>query len=206
MKLEIIPAGIYDANCYLVYSEEDKKGIVIDPGGDSDLIINKIDGLGLDIEYILLTHGHGDHIGGVKGIKEHTNAKVGIHKEDEQLLLDVDGILPGQIKVDKQVDKVDLYLNDGDEINFGDLTAKVIHTPGHTLGGVAIHVDDSLFTGDTLFAGSIGRTDFPGGSFENIISSIKEKLLIYPDETIVYPGHGPASTILREKQINPFLK
>lgn len=206
MKIETIPAGIYDANCYLVYSEKDKKGIVIDPGGHGDRIIGQIESLGLDIKYIILTHGHGDHVGGVKDIKEHTNAKIGIHKDDESLLIHGDSSLPTQVPEDSAVNKVDIFLNDGDLIKFGELTAKIIHTPGHTPGGISINVEDRLFTGDTLFAGSIGRTDFPGGSFESIISSIKDNLLIYPDETIVYPGHGPSSTIVREKKSNPFVK
>lgn len=206
MKVVRIPAGIYAANCYLVYSEKDREAIIIDPGGDADDIIAQIKSLELDIKYIILTHGHGDHIGGVKDIKEYIDVPVAIHKDDEYLLKDGDRNLSSHMAIGTIEELADILLDEGDEIHFGDLVAKIIHTPGHTLGGISINIEDGLFTGDTLFAGSIGRTDFPGGSFESIISSIKDKLFVYPDDTIVYPGHGPLSTIKGEKSSNPFLR
>lgn len=206
MKVVRIPAGIYAANCYLVYSENNKEAIVIDPGGDVDDIIAQIESLNLNIKYILLTHGHGDHIAGIHGLKQYVNVPVAVHKDDEYLLKSGKDNLSSMMAMGTIELSPDILLNEGDKISFGDLKAEIIHTPGHTPGGISIKIEDSLFTGDTLFAGSIGRTDFPGSSFESIISSIKDKLLIYPEDTIVYPGHGPSSTIKREKASNPFLK
>ena len=206
MKVIRIPAGIYDANCYIVYSAKDKEGIVIDPGGDVDDIIAQIENLGLNIKYIILTHGHGDHIAGVKEVKEYTNAPVAIHKYDEQLLKNGRGNLSSIMAMGTIELTPDIILEDGDEICFDDLKAKIIHTPGHTPGGISIKIEDSIFTGDTLFAGSIGRTDFEGGSFDAIMDSIKNKIIIYPDDTKLYPGHGPSSTVKMEKLTNPFLR
>ena len=206
MKVVRIPAGIYAANCYLVYSEDNKEAIVIDPGGDEDDILTQIKNLGLDIKYIILTHGHGDHISGVNGIKDYTKAPLAIHKEDEYLLKDGRSNLSSMMAMGTVEITADILLNDGDKISFGGLTAEVIHTPGHTPGGISIKIGDSIFTGDTLFAGSIGRTDFPKSSFEAIMDSIKNRIIIYPDDTIVYPGHGPSSTIRNDKESNPFIK
>ena len=206
MKVVRIPAGIYAANCYLVYSEDNKEAIVIDPGGDEDDILTQIKNLGLDVKYIILTHGHGDHIAGVNGIKDYTKAPLAIHKEDEYLLKDGRSNLSSMMAMGTVEITADILLNDGDKISFGGLTAEVIHTPGHTPGGISIKIGDSIFTGDTLFAGSIGRTDFPKSSFEAIMDSIKNRIIIYPEDTIVYPGHGPSSTIKNEKESNPFIK
>ncbi|MCF6461360.1 MBL fold metallo-hydrolase [Clostridium sp. Cult3] len=206
MKVVRIPAGIYAANCYLVYSESNKEGIIIDPGGDADDIIAEIKNLGLDIKYIILTHGHGDHIAGVREIKEYTNAPVAIHKDDEHLLKNGKDNLSSIMAMGAVELTADILLDDEDEISFGNLNAKILHTPGHTPGGISIKIENSIFTGDTLFAGSIGRTDFEGGSFEDIINSIKNKILEYPEDTVVYPGHGPSSTIKTEKVTNPFLR
>ena len=206
MKVERIPAGIYAANCYLVYSEDTKDGIVIDPGGDVDDIMARINDIGLDIKYIVLTHGHGDHIAGVNDLKNFIDAPVAIHKKDEYMLRNGDKNLSSLMAMGTIEVSADILLEDGDEISFGDLIAKVIYTPGHTLGGISLKIGDSIFTGDTLFAGSIGRTDFAGGSYEDIISSIKNKILIYSDNTIIYPGHGPVTTIEREKATNPFVR
>ena len=206
MKVVTIPAGIYAANCYLVYSENTKKAIVIDPGGDVDDIMAKIEELNLDIEYIILTHGHGDHIGGVLELKSFIDVPIAIHKEDEYMLKNGNQNLSSQMVMGTIELNADILLEDGDEISFGDLTAKIIHTPGHTPGGISIKIGNSIFTGDTLFAGSIGRTDFPGGSYKEIISSIKNRIIIYPDETIIYPGHGPATNFKIEKANNPFLR
>lgn len=201
-----MPAGVYAANCYLVYEENNREAIIIDPGGDADDIIAKVEELGLDTKYIILTHGHGDHIAGVEAIKDRFNIPVAIHKKDKDILEDSDRNFSSTMAMGAVEVVADILLEEGDRIEFGGLIGKIIHTPGHTPGGITINIENCLFTGDTLFAGSIGRTDFPGGSFEDIINSIKDKLLIYPDETLVYPGHGVSSTIKGEKDNNPFLK
>ncbi|MBU5439645.1 MBL fold metallo-hydrolase [Tissierella sp. MSJ-40] len=206
MKILRIPAGIYAANCYIIYPEDKKEGIVLDPGGDVEDIIAAIDRNDLNIKYIILTHGHADHIGGVKGLKDKLGVPVMIHEKDRELLIDGDKNLSSVMAMGTVEIEPDVLLKDGDKIEFGGLAAEVIHTPGHTPGGICLKIGDNLFTGDTLFAGSIGRTDFLGGSYEEIIKSIKEKLVIYPDNTQVYPGHGPSSTIKNEKSSNPFLR
>ncbi len=208
MSLEVIriPAGIYAANCYLVFDEQSKEGIVIDPGGDVDDIMAKIEELKIKIKYIVLTHGHGDHIAGVEELKFHTNAPVAVHRDDEPLLKDGNKNLSSKMAMGTVEFNPDILLDEGDTIDFGSFKAEVIHTPGHTPGGISLKIEDSLFTGDTLFAGSIGRTDFEYSSFEDIMSSIRNKLLGFPDETKVYPGHGPSTTIKMEKQINPFIR
>ncbi|MBZ2173965.1 MBL fold metallo-hydrolase [Schnuerera sp. xch1] len=206
MNVVRIPAGVYAANCYLIYPENSTEGIVVDPGGDADDIIAKIKELKLNIKYIILTHGHGDHIAGVKEIKEYTNAPLAIHKDDEYLLKDGDANLSSTMVMGSIEISPDILLEDGDNITLGDLNAEVIHTPGHTPGGISLKIDDCLLTGDTLFAGSIGRTDFPKSSYDAIINSVKNRLMVFPDDTKVYPGHGPASTIKKEKETNPFVR
>ncbi|HLR34008.1 MAG TPA: MBL fold metallo-hydrolase [Tissierellales bacterium] len=206
MEIIKIPVGIYAANCYIVYCKDTKEGIVIDPGSQGAEIGDKIKDLGLSIKYIILTHGHWDHTDGILGLKEKIDVPVLIHKEDEPLLrAGKKGIYSKASSEGIEV-APDKYIEDGDKLKVGDMTIEIIHTPGHSPGGVSIKIGDRIFTGDTLFTGSIGRTDLYGGSYETLLSSIKEKLLIYPDNTIVYPGHGESSTIGREKVTNPFIK
>lgn len=194
MKIEILPVGAYAANCYIVYYEDTKEAIVIDPGEEGDRILRRIEELKLEVKYIFLTHGHIDHISGLPEVKEGINAPILMHEADRGLLSE------GNVNL-----SVDKFIQDGEKFKFGNDFIEIIHTPGHTQGGISIRIGDNLFTGDTLFAGSIGRTDFPGGSYEQIIKSIKEKLVPYPDNTIVYSGHGPSSTMGREKEHNPFI-
>lgn len=198
MIIKTIPAGMYAANCYLVMDEETKEGMVMDPGGDSHILINAIEVLEMKPKYILLTHGHIDHVGAVLDIKEHYNIPFYINKNDEDLIqkkTEIYGHLP----------KADGYIDDFSEFQFGRFKVKAITTAGHTPGGVCLLIENNVFTGDTLFKGSIGRTDFIGGNYNELIDNIKNKLLSLGDEVEVYPGHGPKSSIGYERIRNPFL-
>ena len=205
MIFELLTVGMYGANCYIVGSEQTNEAAIIDPGAEFNKIENKIKSLGLTPKIVILTHYHGDHIGAVEEFVEKYATKVYIHKEDAEALKDSAMNLSKTMFGKDMSIKADVELEDGDEIKLGELTFEIIHTPGHTKGGICIKVGNIMMTGDTLFNNSIGRTDFPGGSFEEIIASIKNKILKYDDETIIYPGHMSPSTIKREKQSNPFL-
>jgi glyoxylase-like metal-dependent hydrolase (beta-lactamase superfamily II) len=209
MILENVVVGIYQTNCYIIACQETGNGAVgavIDPGDQGDLIIQKIKDLGLNIKYIILTHGHLDHIGAVRELKEYTGADILIHEKDAEMLTDYSKNLSVYSENRVIQPKADRFLNDGDKIRVGNLTLTVIHTPGHTPGSISLKTDKYLFTGDTLFSGSIGRTDLPGGSYQQIIKSINEKLMLLNGDLLVLPGHGPETTLNREKVINPFLK
>lgn len=200
MIVKKMMAGIYGANCYIVMDEETKEAVVLDPGGDVDDIEKVLQSLGAKVKYIALTHGHFDHTTGVDGLQAITKAEVAIGKEDNEMILkDVQYYGPF-IEGGAHI-----ILNHGDSLNFGKHTMKVIHTPGHTPGGVCFSIENMLFSGDTLFKGSIGRSDLAGGDGEALIRNIKEKLVVLPKETIVYPGHGPSTTIGDEELYNPFL-
>jgi len=169
--------------------------MVIDPGDDPETILNTVEGLGLDIKLIVATHGHIDHVGGVNRIKDKTNAPFAMH-EAESIKGGVFGKSPD----------VDKPLKDGDVIEIGDLRFDVKHTPGHSPGGIVLIGHDVVFSGDTLFQFSIGRTDFPGGSYSQLMTGIFEHLMVLPDETVVYSGHGPQTTIGMERKANPFVR
>jgi len=196
--IKAIPAGIYDANCYIVMDEKTKDAVVLDPGGDGEMLERAIKDMGANVKSILLTHGHMDHVGGVEYLSDKLNVPFYISKIDEEYM-EKDNYVFGSIR------NANGYLEDGNELSFGSLNIKVIATPGHTKGGLCFLIEDKLFTGDTLFQGSIGRTDFIGGSFSEIINSIKTKLLPLGDEIEVYPGHGPKSSIGYEKGYNMYL-
>ncbi|MDU1936229.1 MAG: MBL fold metallo-hydrolase [Clostridium sp.] len=198
MIIKAIPAGIYDANCYIVMDEKTKDAVVLDPGGDGEMLERAIKDMGANVKSILLTHGHMDHVGGVEYLSDKLNVPFYISKIDEEYM-EKDNYVFGSIR------NANGYLEDGNDLSFGSLNIKVIATPGHTKGGLCFLIEDKLFTGDTLFQGSIGRTDFIGGSFPEIINSIKTKLLPLGDEIEVYPGHGPKSSIGYEKGYNMYL-
>jgi len=205
MIFEAMTVGSYYSNCYIVGSESSKEAAVIDPGADFNKIDNKINELGVIPKIIILTHAHGDHIGAVEELVEKYGVKVYIHEEDAKLLIDSNKNF-SKVLFGKNISiNPDVILKDGDEIQLGDLKFEIIHTPGHTKGGICIKVGNIMMTGDTLFNNSIGRTDFPGGSFEEIIDSIQEKIFKYDEDIIIYPGHNSPSTIKSEKLSNPFV-
>ncbi len=205
MKINSIVVSEFQTNCYVYWNEKTSRGIIIDPGDEADKIFKFISENNINIDYILLTHAHIDHISAVKNIKEITDAKTFLHKDDLTLYknLKKQGELYGMILDDPP--EIDKFIKDGDNIKFEDLTINVIHTPGHSPGSVCFKNEDILFSGDTLFNLGIGRTDLWGGSLTEINKSITEKLFSLDDEIIVYPGHGPKTDIGYEKMNNPFV-
>ena len=190
-------------NCYIVQDEETKEAIVIDPGGEVDKIIEMLDVIEANVKYIFLTHCHADHVGGVNELKRKKGGKILIHRFDADGLSN-DGISLGTyIGMEPIYLEADSRIDDNDLIHVGKLEFKVIHTPGHTKGGCCLYCkkENLLFSGDTLFRGTWGRTDLPTSSFEEIINSIVKKLMILPDETICYPGHRKSTKLLEEQPI-----
>lgn len=205
MIFEAMTVGSFLSNCYIVGTDTTRDAAIIDPGADFNRIVNKVVELNLNPKIILLTHAHGDHIGAVNELVDKYNTLVYIHKDDAEMLKDSDANFSKMI-IGKSISIApDKELNDGDIIKLGDLDLEIIHTPGHTKGGICIKVENIMMTGDTLFNKSIGRTDFPGGSFDEIINSIKDKIFKYDDDTVIYPGHNSPSTIKSEKLGNPFV-
>ncbi|MHB8171557.1 MAG: MBL fold metallo-hydrolase [Thermincolia bacterium] len=200
-----LPVGPMAANCFIIGCEQTKEAAVIDPGGDAKVILSLLDKEGLELKYIINTHGHIDHIGANDEVKAASGAKIIIHELDAEMLTNPRKNLSAFMGAMNSFKAADKTVKDGDMIQVGNLELKVIHTPGHTPGGICLKQGALLWTGDTLFQGSIGRSDFPGGNHDTLISSIKTKLTVLPDDTQVFPGHGPSSNIGEEKRSNPFL-
>jgi hydroxyacylglutathione hydrolase len=207
MIFETIVVGELGVNCYLLADSETKEGIVIDPGAESGKILSAIRANGVKVLHILNTHGHFDHIGGNRGVAEATGAPIMINKEDEPFLsrASKSAAMYGLTAEDSPAPSSNLA--DGDIIRFGKYSMKAIHIPGHSPGGSCFYLEKEglLISGDSLFADSIGRTDLPGGSQAQLVQSIRSKLLVLPDDTRVFPGHGPSTTIGHEKKFNPYL-
>ena len=207
MIIKSLTVGPIMANCFIVGCEETKAAAVIDPGDETDRILMSLAESSLTVKYIINTHGHFDHVGGNLKMKEATGADLLIHPLDAPMLSTLSASAAAWGLSAENSPKPDRTVEEGDTISFGTIHFNVIHTPGHTPGGISLHADDVVFVGDTLFAGSIGRTDFPGGDYETLISSVRNKLFVLGDEVRAFSGHGPETTIGREKQqqFNPFV-
>jgi glyoxylase-like metal-dependent hydrolase (beta-lactamase superfamily II) len=204
--IKSLAVGPIQANCFIIGCETTLAGAVIDPGDDADRIMAEVKKANLRIDAIINTHGHFDHVGGNRQLKAATGAELLIHPLDAPMLAQLDRMAGSfGLKADNSPDP-DRTLEDGDTISVGELRFKVLHTPGHTPGGIALHTNGCVFVGDTLFQGSIGRTDFPGGDFDTLITSIRTKLFTLDEQTTVYTGHGPETTIGTEKRYNPFAR
>jgi hydroxyacylglutathione hydrolase len=209
MIVKMLVVGPLASNCYIVGSSSSKQGMIIDPGAEAGTILRTVQQMGLSISLIVVTHAHIDHIDALRAVKERTNAQFAIHEAEKELLSTAPpmGVLASLgLTAFKPYPQPDKLLKDGDRIDVGDLHFEVLYTPGHSPGGICLLGHGVVFSGDTLFNFGIGRTDFPGGSYERLMTSIHEKLMVLPDETIVYPGHGPATTIGDERRGNPFLQ
>ncbi len=205
MIQKALVVGLLEVNCYLLGDEDTKEAVVIDPGGDEEEILEALEYHGLQLKYIIDTHGHFDHVDANQPVKEATGAQIAIHQLDAQMLNRANDALMFTGKP-MRVSQADLLLQEGDVLSFGNHRLKVLHTPGHTPGGISLVMEGAnlVYVGDTLFAGSIGRTDFPGGDFDALIRGVREKLFTLGDHYIVYPGHGPVTTIAQERKYNPF--
>ena len=207
MLIERVIVGPLGVNCFILGDKQSKEGVVVDPGADCDLVLAAVARFGLTIKYVINTHGHFDHIGCNRAVTERTGAELLVHESDLGLLsLAKKSAQMYGLQVEDSP-APSRYLTDGMRLEFGRRSIEVLHTPGHTKGGCCLLLrnEQVVITGDTLFADSVGRTDLPGGSHEQLMASIKEKLMPLPDETVVWPGHGASSTIGRERRLNPYI-
>lgn len=202
MLIETITVSMFATNCYLVACPETREALVIDPGADGAGIIARIKAKKFDVKYIINTHGHIDHIGANGKLKAELQVPLLLSEKDLELYHNP-GFGLGLVL--RKQPLPDHYIVDGEELKFGNKTLTVIETPGHTNGGVSLLVEKTLFCGDTLFAGSIGRTDLAGGSYDTLLKSIHERIMTLPPDTIIYPGHGPQTTVAAEAAFNPFI-
>ena len=209
MKIEQIIVGYMQVFCYLVHDEETMEGILIDPAGDEEELLRHLQQKGIKLVYIVNTHGHADHTCGNERLRKETGAKVVLHKVDDVFYQKPANQNFARMMGFAPPGPADVQVEDGDELTVGKIKMKFIHTPGHSPGGCCILIDGNLFTGDTLFVGAVGRADLPGGSFDQLIASLKMLVSTLPPQTVVWPGHDygdrPASTIGDEARTNPYM-
>lgn len=206
MKQESVIVGALETNCYIVYCQETLECAVIDPGAEPEKIFRLIGHKGLEPVILINTHGHVDHIGANRDIKDKFDIPLCIHAADGPML---ESILQSELSFflgAKESPPPDKFLEQGDEVKIGNVTLSVFHTPGHSPGSVSLMGDGILFSGDTLFYGGVGRTDLPGGSWKELEISIREKIFTLPTNTVVLPGHGPSTTVSQEIEFNPFIR
>jgi glyoxylase-like metal-dependent hydrolase (beta-lactamase superfamily II) len=204
IRVHVMEVGPLAVNCYIVEHVSARKAAVIDPGGDGRAILGEVGRLGLSVDKILLTHGHFDHVGAVRLLRETSGAKVHIHADDVERMATArrQGLIFGLSVPDPP--QPDVIVGEGDAVTFEDRKFLVTHTPGHTPGCVSYLLGKMAFVGDLIFAGSIGRTDLPGGDHDALLRAVREKIFVLPDDTVLFPGHGPATTVGEEKRSNPF--
>jgi hydroxyacylglutathione hydrolase len=207
MVLSTVVVTEFMTNCFIVGDDSSNEAIVIDPGGEAQRILQEIEKLGVDVKAVVNTHAHVDHIGALKEIKDSFDAEIMLHNLELPILQTASRMARLFGVSIEQPPEPDRFLSDGDQVNCGDITLTVIETPGHSPGGISLVTSDGryCFAGDTLFAGSIGRTDLPGGDYHTLIQSIKTRLIPLGDDVKVLPGHGPATTMGTERRYNPFL-
>ena len=205
MIIKCLPVGPIMANCFILGCEETLHAAVIDPGDEADRILTSLAESQLTLDYIINTHGHFDHVGANKRLKDTSNAPILIHDLDAPMLNQLAASASAWGLTIENSPPPDRTIDEGDTVSVGNITLTVIHTPGHTPGGVSLKTQGHVFVGDTLFSGSIGRTDFPGGNFETLKASIQGKLFALDDDVQVYTGHGPQTTIGQERRNNPFV-
>jgi glyoxylase-like metal-dependent hydrolase (beta-lactamase superfamily II) len=206
MKYEMIIVGALETNCYLVYCEETLECAVVDPGADPEKIIRRISELGLKPVILINTHGHVDHVGANRDIKEKYDIPLCIHSADSKILDNIIASAMGLFLGAKKSPKPDRFLGEGEKIPIGHFHLEVLHTPGHSPGSISLLGDGFLLSGDLLFCGGVGRTDLPGGSWNVLEDSIRNRIFRFPDDMVVLPGHGPATSIGQEKMANPFIR
>ena len=206
MIIKSFVVGPIGVNCYVVSDADSGQGIIIDPGGNAEEILSYVRDAKIAVKAIINTHGHGDHIGANDAVREATGAPLLMHAADQYMLKDARANLSAFMGYQALSTPPDRLLAEGDEVAFAGGSFRVVHTPGHSPGGICLIGEGAVFSGDTLFAESIGRCDFPGGSEIELVRSVREKLLPLPDETRVYPGHGPETTIGWERRYNPYLQ